>query len=72
MRRTLLFRPAGVELLDRSGRTVWASDSDPHFRRRFPELTGSDDAEEVINYLVERGVISGVRKTVINIAEQLE
>lgn len=51
---TLLFHPDGVELLDEHGKTLWASDSDQVFREIFGELVDEDDAEDVVDYLIER------------------
>lgn len=57
----LVFKHSGGAELRRSDDTVvWASDSDMDFQDKFgfEIMSGDDDAEEVLNYLVSAGTVT--------------
>jgi hypothetical protein len=54
----LVFLAGGQCVLEEDGEQVWASDDDEQFRDEFGnEFLDADDAEEIIGYLVDEGVI---------------
>lgn len=58
----LVIRPHGVaELLDDKEKTLWASDNDPEFKEEVTdEFLGEDDADDVLEYLVDMDIISEI------------
>lgn len=58
----ILTHNGGVEVVeylpgDRE-RTLWASDSDDDFKEEFPDFIDEDDLEHVLDFLVEREVLT--------------
>ena len=58
MPKELVIRSDGADLLDNSGRVVWTSAGDSLFRNTFVNELSEDDADTILEYLVEREVLS--------------
>jgi len=59
----ILTAQGGVEVLDLSeddeeGEQLWASDSDEDFREEFPDFVDENDLEHLLDYLVDKEVIT--------------
>jgi hypothetical protein len=55
----LVFLTGGQCALEEDGEQVWSSDDDEDFRDEFGnEFLDADDAEEIIGYLVDEGLIT--------------
>lgn len=60
----------GAAELTRSGRQVWASDSDELFPETFEDFVGPEDAEYLIDYLADAGYVSPHESVVIRCASE--
>lgn len=68
--KELVFTPHGTVLLRNGENQLWASDGDVEFSEEFPDefLNMDDDADDIIDYLIEADFIKDDEE--INIVEQ--
>ena len=58
--KALVFTSTGTAVLeDEDGKALWSSDADEDFAETNPnEFLGDEDADEIINYLADVGLVS--------------
>lgn len=67
---TLVFTANGTAVLEEDGELVWASDDDDDFQENSSlggEFLDTDDAEEILNYLEEEGLLETEEKSEVAI-----
>lgn len=67
----LAFLAGGQVALEENGEQVWSSDDDDEFTQEFGDsFHNVDDAEEIIEYLVDEGIVSEEEADTIEIDEE--
>lgn len=66
--RTLMFMHNGrVALRDALDRDLWTSDTVPQFAEDLGKFVGVDDADEVLEWLVEHGLVTSAEADNLNV-----
>lgn len=64
----LVFTQEGKALLEEDDELVWSSDDDDDFAEEFgTEILDSDDAEEILNYLADEGILEEDEKADVEV-----